>query len=71
MNLKRYPFPLQCNDNKVENWNDIEELKNMESLETVYLERNPIHLSDMTGYRRKILLALPKLKQLDATLTGK
>lgn len=61
----------QCNDNEVEDWNDLDELKSMKSLETVYLERNPIHTNDISGYRRKVLIALPHLKQLDATLTGK
>ncbi|KAG6836822.1 hypothetical protein H0H93_002668 [Arthromyces matolae] len=39
----------------------------IQSLETLYLEANPCQLKDMTGYRRKIMLALPQLKQIDAT----
>ena len=62
---------FQCNDNQVEDWADLDELSKIPSLETVYLERNPLQSNDLSGYRRKILLALPTLKQLDATLTGK
>lgn len=60
---------LQCNDNQIENWHDIEALKNSPRLETVYLDRNPI--SRDAAYRRKLKLALPTLKQIDATLCWK
>lgn len=43
------------------------ELRHIATLETVYLEGNPCQTSDMAGYRRKIILALPQLKQIDAT----
>lgn len=39
----------------------------IKSLETLYLEANPCQTKDMTGYRRKIMLSLPQLKQIDAT----
>ncbi len=60
----------QCNDNRIEDWKGISELSGIQTLETVYLERNPIHSKDASGYRRKAIMALPKIKQLDATLTG-
>ncbi|KAF8625562.1 hypothetical protein AX15_005326 [Amanita polypyramis BW_CC] len=43
------------------------ELRSTTTLETLYLEGNPCQISDMAGYRRKIMLALPQLKQIDAT----
>ena len=71
MVLKRYEtFSLQCNDNQIEDWKNVNELTKLPSLETVYLERNPLQTNDQGAYRRKILLALPKLLQLDATMTN-
>jgi protein phosphatase 1 regulatory subunit 7 len=56
------------------NGNQIPDLQALEphlgklgSLETLYLEANPCQINDMTGYRRKIMLSLPQLKQIDAT----
>ena len=43
------------------------ELRVLPSLETVYLEGNPCQTDDMAGYRRKVILALPQVKQIDAT----
>ena len=43
------------------------QLAHIETLETIYLEANPCQRNDMTGYRRKIMLALKQLKQIDAT----
>lgn len=53
------------NDNQIDNWSDLDELKNAKSLETVYLERNPLQKDPQ--YRRKIMLALPSVRQIDAT----
>uniref|UniRef100_A0A672QY31 Protein phosphatase 1 regulatory subunit 7 n=1 Tax=Sinocyclocheilus grahami TaxID=75366 RepID=A0A672QY31_SINGR len=53
------------NDNQIENWADLDELKNAKGLETVYLERNPLQKDPQ--YRRKIMLALPSVRQIDAT----
>ncbi len=53
------------NDNQIDNWADLDELKNAKGLETVYLERNPLQKDPQ--YRRKIMLALPSVKQIDAT----
>lgn len=73
----------QANDNKIASWNEVDTLSKLEQLETVYLERytcesllpliffflfrNPIYKDDITAYRRKVILALPKITQLDAT----
>lgn len=55
----------QMNDNQIDNWSDLDELKNAKSLETVYLERNPLQKDPQ--YRRKIMLSLPSVRQIDAT----
>ncbi|KAJ8072742.1 protein phosphatase regulatory subunit Sds22 [Marasmius tenuissimus] len=43
------------------------QLAHIDTLETIYLEANPCQQNDVTGYRRKIMLALKQLKQIDAT----
>ncbi|KAH0623981.1 hypothetical protein JD844_007214 [Phrynosoma platyrhinos] len=53
------------NDNLIECWSDLDELKGAKNLETVYLERNPLQKDPQ--YRRKIMLALPSVRQIDAT----
>ncbi|PPR05748.1 hypothetical protein CVT24_006687 [Panaeolus cyanescens] len=60
----------QMNGNKIPDLRSLEtELGGMKSLATLYLEHNPCQTNDMTGYRRKISIALPQLKQIDATYT--
>ncbi|ELV12248.1 Protein phosphatase 1 regulatory subunit 7 [Tupaia chinensis] len=53
------------NDNLLESWSDLDELKGARGLETVYLERNPLQKDPQ--YRRKVMLALPSVRQIDAT----
>lgn len=56
------------NGNKIPDLRGLEpELAGITTLETLYLEANPCQRNDMTGYRRKIMLALPQLQQIDAT----
>jgi protein phosphatase 1 regulatory subunit 7 len=56
------------NGNQIPDLHSLErELGSIKTLETLYLEDNPCQKSDRTGYRRKIMLALPQLKQIDAT----
>ncbi|KAJ2936662.1 hypothetical protein H1R20_g431, partial [Candolleomyces eurysporus] len=43
------------------------ELRQIETLRTLYLEANPCQTNDMANYRRKIMLTLPQLTQIDAT----
>ncbi|CAD6584562.1 MAG: hypothetical protein TREMPRED_003863 [Tremellales sp. Tagirdzhanova-0007] len=43
------------------------QLAHLANLDTVYLEGNPCQTNDMSGYRRKVILALPRVKQVDAT----
>lgn len=47
-------------------WSNVEILKQMKKLETIYLENNPI--SKDSAYRRKIKLIIPWIIQIDATL---
>ena len=66
---------LQFNDNQISEWNDLNELTTMKSLDCVYFERNPIwqdpddRAKINVNYRRKIMLILPWVKQIDATYT--
>jgi protein phosphatase 1 regulatory subunit 7 len=56
------------NDNRIPNLHALErELDKTDSLETIYLEGNPCQRNDEGGYRRKVMLALPQVKQIDAT----
>ncbi|VDL75713.1 unnamed protein product [Nippostrongylus brasiliensis] len=57
-----------ANDNQIASWAEIEKLRGLKNLDTVYLERNPIHENDRTGYRRKVMLTLEQVKQIDATM---
>jgi protein phosphatase 1 regulatory subunit 7 len=43
------------------------ELKDKKELTTVYFEGNPLQLKGPAVYRNKIRLALPQLKQIDAS----
>ncbi|KAH8550733.1 phosphatase 1 regulatory subunit 7 protein-like protein, partial [Umbelopsis sp. PMI_123] len=55
-----------------ETFNDLEkQLKDKTHLETVYLEGNPMQKENRATYRNKIRLALPQIKQIDATFSGK
>lgn len=60
-------YRTQLSDNKIPTLQALEpQLRSISTLETVYLEGNPCQKADTT-YRRKIKLALPQLKQIDAT----
>eukprot|EP00382_Lankesteria_abbotti_P005370 CAMPEP_0113850420 /NCGR_PEP_ID=MMETSP0372-20130328/3862_1 /TAXON_ID=340204 /ORGANISM="Lankesteria abbotti" /LENGTH=167 /DNA_ID=CAMNT_0000820691 /DNA_START=446 /DNA_END=949 /DNA_ORIENTATION=- /assembly_acc=CAM_ASM_000359 len=62
---------LWLNDNKIEDEHELEHLKSLTKLETVYLERNPLKSKLGPSYRKRILDTIPWLKQLDAiTLSG-
>lgn len=61
---------LWANNNKLDNecYEEVEkELGAIKTLHTVYLEGNPMHLKNRATYRNKIKLALPNIKQIDAT----
>jgi len=55
-------------NNQIPTLADLEpQLGHISTLNTIYLEGNPCQKEDMGGYRRKIMLALPQLQQIDAT----
>jgi protein phosphatase 1 regulatory subunit 7 len=59
---------LQLNGNQIPDLSTLEpQLRHIASLETIYLEANPVQATEGAHYRRKIMLALPQLKQIDAT----
>lgn len=59
---------LWLNDNLISSLNDVpSQLSRLDSLRTIYLEGNPCQKNDMTHYRRKLILALPQVTQVDAT----
>jgi len=43
------------------------QLKDKEKLETVYFEGNPLQLRQPVLYRNKVRLALPQVRQIDAS----
>lgn len=60
----------QASDNKIKDINTLDKYlgpKLMPDLETVYLEGNPAQKAEGPSYRRKVILALPQIQQLDAT----
>lgn len=75
------------NNNTLSNWEDVDLLRQLLNLKCLYLEHNPIYYvnnqkpsiqnslsdnqSNNANYRRKIILALPNLVQIDATLCAK
>ncbi|KAG7089781.1 hypothetical protein E1B28_011433 [Marasmius oreades] len=59
---------LWMNGNQIPDLKALEpELGHIKTLQTIYLEANPCQKNDMTGYRRKVMLALKQLQQIDAT----
>lgn len=57
---------LQANSNQISDWKCVDNLANNKKLETIYLEHNP--LAKDVQYRTKLKLALPTIRQIDATL---
>jgi len=60
---------IWANDNQLSSFAELEILSNSKKLSTIYLERNPLQTVEPTAYRRKIILTLPQITQIDATLT--
>lgn len=59
---------LWASSNKLADFREVErELADKENLETVYFEMNPLQLSGPAVYRNKVRLALPQVKQIDAS----
>jgi protein phosphatase 1 regulatory subunit 7 len=58
----------QMSGNKIPDLTALDkELRKIETLRTLYLEANPCQTNDMANYRRKVMLTLPQLTQIDAT----
>lgn len=57
---------LWCNNNKIDDWNNVSILEKLPKLTTIYLEHNPISKDNM--YRKKLMLIAPRLMQIDATM---
>jgi len=56
---------------ELESFDEVEkELGNKEELTTVYFEGNPLQLRQPVLYRSKVRLALPRVTQIDATMTN-
>jgi len=57
---------LWISANQIENFEGVEPISNLGSLETVYLEYNP--LDKNSQYRKKLQQMIPSLKQIDANM---
>ncbi|KAI9141174.1 hypothetical protein BKA69DRAFT_1109592 [Paraphysoderma sedebokerense] len=56
------------NHNQFSDWEDVEkQLGGIKTLETVYLEGNPLQKQNEVMYRYKVKLSIPGIKQIDAT----
>ncbi|KIY68170.1 L domain-like protein [Cylindrobasidium torrendii FP15055 ss-10] len=63
---------LWMNNNKIESLpQTLKALEPLKTLNTVYLEGNPCQATEGAAYRRKIILTLPWLEQVDATFVVK
>jgi protein phosphatase 1 regulatory subunit 7 len=59
---------LWASSNQLSDFREVErELRDKEKLETVYFEMNPLQLAGPAVYRNKVKLALPQVKQIDAS----
>ncbi|KPI44186.1 Protein phosphatase 1 regulatory subunit SDS22 [Cyphellophora attinorum] len=59
---------LWASTNGLSSFKEVEEqLADKEKLETVYFEANPLQLQGPAVYRNKVRLALPQVRQIDAT----
>lgn len=57
-----------ASSNGLSSFEEVErELRDKEKLETVYFEGNPLQLQSPALYRNKVRLALPQIKQIDAS----
>ncbi|KAL4785336.1 hypothetical protein BJX76DRAFT_347110 [Aspergillus varians] len=59
---------LWASNNQLSNFNEVErELKDKKNLQTVYFEGNPLQTNGPVVYRNKVRLAIPQIKQIDAS----
>ena len=76
---------LWFSNNKLSHWEDLDQLRELTNLKCLYLEHNPLYYINNrkpstiimdnqvnnADYRRKIMLTLPNLEQIDATICVK
>lgn len=68
MKITYTPYVAQASNNQISDMRQVEsQLAHIKSLETIYLEGNIVQTDDRAGYRRKVILALPQVQQIDAT----
>lgn len=61
---------LWASNNQLASFEEVErELRDKEQLQTVYFEGNPLQTNGPAVYRNKVRLALPQIKQIDASRT--
>lgn len=59
---------LWASNNQLSNFDEVErELREKKNLETVYFEGNPLQTRGPAVYRNKVRLAIPHIKQIDAS----
>lgn len=59
---------LWASNNQLANFDEVErELRDKEKLETVYFEGNPLQTRGPAVYRNKVRLAIPHIRQIDAS----
>lgn len=59
---------LWASNCQLANFDEVErELRDKEKLETVYFEGNPLQMRGPAVYRNKVRLAIPHIKQIDAS----
>lgn len=60
---------LWASSNLLSNFDEVErELRDKKELQTVYFEGNPLQTKGPAVYRNKVRLALPQVKQIDASM---
>ena len=57
---------MQINSNKISEVSELDKLRNLAQLKTIYLEHNP--LAAHVQYRNVVIAALPTITQLDANV---
>jgi protein phosphatase 1 regulatory subunit 7 len=65
----QYLQEMWASNCKLDSFQEVQkQLGDKKELETVYLEGNPLQRKQMALYRNKVRLALPQVKQIDASM---
>jgi len=62
-NLRIFYLNFKINNNKIENFQDLDILKTNPTIKTVYLSANPV--ANFPSYRETLMSILPNLEQID------